>query len=252
MRIRTIKPEFWESESLSRVSREARLLFVGLFSCCDDHGRTRAHSRILASRLYPFDEDALSLLEGWLSELEAIGCIRRYMVDGETFLEIPKWLNHQKIDKPSKSKLPEYVPDSFTPREDSRGFAKNSLGTGIREQGSGNGIREQVSGMQGGCGKVREWNPNPTQLRLGSLFKRKPETRWSEKESKAFKAIGEIQESDLALIESYHAKSEYHRKDLLTLLNNWATELDRARNFKPTGHRPETNMIQETLIAKTL
>lgn len=148
MRIRTIKPEFWESESLSRVSREARLLFVGLFSCCDDHGRTRAHSRILASRLYPFDEDALSLLEGWLSELESIGCIRRYMVDGETFLEIPKWLNHQKIDKPSKSKLPEYVPDSFTPREDSRAFAKNSLGTGNREQGIGTGNREQ--GMEQG------------------------------------------------------------------------------------------------------
>jgi hypothetical protein len=145
MRIRTIKPEFWESESLSKVSREARLLFVGLFSCCDDHGRTRGNSRILASRLYPYDEDALSLLEGWLSELESIGCIRRYVVDGETFLDIPKWLSHQKIDKPSKSKLPEFVPGSRNDREDSRGFAKNSLGTGNREQGTGNGNTHKVS-----------------------------------------------------------------------------------------------------------
>ena len=143
MRIRTIKPEFWESESLSRVSREARLLFVGLFSCCDDHGRTRAHSRILASRLYPFDDDALSLIEGWLSELSAIGSVRLYEVEGERFLDIPKWLNHQKIDRPSKSKFPEFD-------ESSRVLAKCSLGTGNREQG-----QEQGTGMQGGCARVR-------------------------------------------------------------------------------------------------
>ena len=140
MRIRSIKPEFWESESLGRVSREARLLFIGLFSCCDDHGRARASSRLLASRLYPYDDDAFKRLPGWISELEKQGCIRLYQVDGESYLEIPKWLNHQKIDKPSASKLPPF--DSI--REDSRGFEKDSLGTGNREveqgeeQGTGN------------------------------------------------------------------------------------------------------------------
>lgn len=131
MRIRTIKPEFWESEHLGNVSRDARLLFVGLFSCCDDSGRTRAGSRLLASRLFPYDEDAFELLPGWLAELEAKGCIRVYEVEGETYLDIPKWLSHQKIDKPTASKLPEF-------REDSRGFAKNSLGLG-KGMGTGNG-----------------------------------------------------------------------------------------------------------------
>jgi hypothetical protein len=140
MRIRSIKPEFWESESLGRVSREARLLFIGLFSCCDDHGRARASSRLLASRLYPYDDDAFKKLPAWISELQQEGCIRLYQVEGETYLDIPKWLNHQKIDKPSASKLPPF--DSIP--EDSRGFEKNSLGTGNREveqgeeQGTGN------------------------------------------------------------------------------------------------------------------
>ncbi len=141
VRIRTIKPEFWESETLSRVSRDARLLFVGLFSSCDDSGRTRASSRLLASRLFPYDEDAGSLLDGWLSELEDAGCIRRYCVGGESFLDIPKWLSHQKIDKPSPSKIPEFV-------EDSRGVEKNSLGTGNREQGTGRGVAKDAPEVQ--------------------------------------------------------------------------------------------------------
>ena len=49
-RIRTIKPEFPQSESMGRVSRDARLLFVQLWCICDDHGRTRAASRMLADR----------------------------------------------------------------------------------------------------------------------------------------------------------------------------------------------------------
>ena len=133
MRIRSIKPEFWESESLGRVSREARLLFIGLFSCCDDVGRARASSRLLASRLYPYDDDAFKKLPGWISELQKQGCIRLYQVDGEAYLDIPKWQNHQKIDKPSASKLPSF--DDV--REDSRGFEKNSLGTGNREREQG-------------------------------------------------------------------------------------------------------------------
>ena len=141
MRIRSIKPEFWESESLGRVSREARLLFIGLFSCCDDHGRARASSRLLASRLYPYDDDAFKRLPSWISELEKQGCIRLYQVDGESYLEIPKWLNHQKIDKPSASKLPPF--ESI--REDSRGFEKDSLGTGNREVEQGTGNREGMA-----------------------------------------------------------------------------------------------------------
>lgn len=106
-RIRTIKPEFPQSESMGRVSRDARLLFVMLWPICDDHGRTRAASRMLASTLFPYDEDARALIGGWLDELERECCIRRYEVGGSAFLEICNWLTHQRIDKPSKPQFPE-------------------------------------------------------------------------------------------------------------------------------------------------
>lgn len=107
-RIRTIKPEFPQSESIGRLSRDARLLFIQLWTICDDSGRARAASRMLASLLYPYDSDAAKLMDRWLKELEDQGCIRRYAVEGSSYLEVSKWLTHQKIDRPSQSRLPSF------------------------------------------------------------------------------------------------------------------------------------------------
>lgn len=121
-RIRTVKPEFPISESMGRIGREARLLYVNLWTAVDDEGRTRGSSRMLASLLYPYDDDAPTLIDGWLGELEREGCVRRYEVDGSTYLDLPNWLKHQRIDKPSKSRLPAFEDGSRVvakPREDS-------------------------------------------------------------------------------------------------------------------------------------
>jgi hypothetical protein len=111
-RIRTIKPEFPQSESMGRVSREARLCFILVWTICDDSGRARASSRMLASLLYPYDEDAGKRIDGWLAELERENCIVRYEAEGNTYLEVRNWLNHQRIDKPSASKIPPFEESS--------------------------------------------------------------------------------------------------------------------------------------------
>jgi hypothetical protein len=121
-RIRTIKPEFPQSESMGRVSREARLCFILLFTLADDAGRLRGNSRMLASLLYPYDDDAKNHIDGWLNDLHSNGCIQRYEVEGDQYIQICKWLIHQKIDKPSPSKIPAPTEDSITfakPREHS-------------------------------------------------------------------------------------------------------------------------------------
>lgn len=121
-RIRSIKPEFPQSESMGRVSRESRLCFILLWTLADDAGRLRGNSRMLASLLYPYDDDAKELIDGWLSELSTEGCIARYEVQGTSYVQISQWLDHQKIDKPSASKLPEFGKPSrrlAKPRDDS-------------------------------------------------------------------------------------------------------------------------------------
>jgi hypothetical protein len=87
------------------------------------------------------------LMEGWLSELEHESHIRRYQADGDTYLEIANFLKHQKIDKPTPSKLPKFAENSPKP---TRTVAKNSLG------------REGIIGRdQGGEGDERASAPPP-------------------------------------------------------------------------------------------
>lgn len=145
-RIRTIKPEFPQSESMGRVSRDARLLFILIWTIVDDEGRARADSRMLARVLYPYDdgeEGAVKTsrvdIERWLAELEDQECVIRYEVDGNTYLQICNWLNHQKIDKPSRSKIPQFDESSrklSNPRERSSGDLDLDQGSG---SGSGSG-----------------------------------------------------------------------------------------------------------------
>jgi hypothetical protein len=106
-RIRTIKPEFPQSESMGRVSRDARLLFIQLWTLCDDEGRSRGDARLIKGLLYPYDELKFSQIDAWLDELERENCIVRYESDGSRYLAVCNWLNHQKIDRPSRSKIPE-------------------------------------------------------------------------------------------------------------------------------------------------
>jgi len=126
-RIRTIKPEFPQSESVGRLSRDARLLFVMLWTIVDDDGRARAASRLLANLLYPYDDDAKRHMDAWLTELEREGQIQLYENEGSRYLVIVKWLDHQKIDKPSKSRLPEPPSRTFeNPREASESIREPS------------------------------------------------------------------------------------------------------------------------------
>lgn len=141
-RIRTIKPEFPQSETVGNISREARLLFIQLWTICDDSGRTRAASRMLASLLYPYDDDARDLIPAWLEELDRAGCIRLYQVDGQHYLDIPKWLSHQKIDRPSASKFPGFDEGSRVLDEPSRKIAQDQgrdQGPGPEEEEAGAG-----------------------------------------------------------------------------------------------------------------
>lgn len=138
-RIRTIKPEFPQSESMGRVSRDARLAFIEMWTVADDSGRLRGNSRMLASILFPYDDDAPKLIDGWLDELEREQCILRYEADGQKYIQIVNFNTHQKIEKPSPSKLPSFDDDSVnTPRNLPEASRKMSLDQG-RDQGEDQG-----------------------------------------------------------------------------------------------------------------
>lgn len=148
MRIRTIKPEFWASESVGRLSRDARLLFIGFWSLADDSGRGRGALPTISGSLFPYDPDALKHLPKWISELEREGMVRIYKAaDGNTYFDIPKWLNHQKIEKPSAPKFPPFTEQSGSNRGVVGEGSPLDQGSGNREQGVDQGTG---SGAPGG------------------------------------------------------------------------------------------------------
>ncbi|MGV9427972.1 hypothetical protein ACWDO7_27240 [Streptomyces sp. NPDC003656] len=107
-RIRTIKPEAFTSESLAEVTVEAERTFFGLLTQADDHGRHRDNAAIIAGLLWPLRAEHTSVhVEDDLHQLANAGLICRYTgCDGRRYLHIVTWSAHQKIDKPSQSRLP--------------------------------------------------------------------------------------------------------------------------------------------------
>lgn len=89
--------------------------------------------------------------------------------------------------------------------------------------------------------------------RVGKLFNRREATAWSEKEIKALKSVEKLNttEDEILALEAYYTADmpsgkDYRRRDILTLLNNWNGEIDRAKAFKasPPPLEPRANPQQ--------
>lgn len=104
-RIRSIKPEFWTSEQVMECSPNARLLFIGLWNFCDDHGRHPASVKQLKALVFPADDFSAEDVRRMLDELAANGLLSFYTVDGKEYFLITGW-HHQRIDRPQAAKYP--------------------------------------------------------------------------------------------------------------------------------------------------
>ena len=61
-RIRTIKPEFWQSETIARMPFETRLLAIALLNYADDYGFFKSHPSLVKASCFPLD-DSLKIFE---------------------------------------------------------------------------------------------------------------------------------------------------------------------------------------------
>lgn len=108
-RIRSIKPEFWRSTTIARLSHRERLTFIALWSYVDDNGVGRDIPQIFAGECFALEPDpreALANVQRDLARLSEEGRITRYTVAGKPYLHITNWHEHQRIDKPNKPRYP--------------------------------------------------------------------------------------------------------------------------------------------------
>ncbi len=140
MRIRSIKPEFWPHETLSRLSDFTRLMAIALLNYADDEGYFYANPVLIRGSLFPFVDES-GRIRGAVGELSAIGYLRLGIDnEGREIGHIINFAKHQKGDKLKTSKLKELAvfPDqSGTPPRPVPDRSPLDQGSGIRDQGSG-------------------------------------------------------------------------------------------------------------------
>jgi hypothetical protein len=106
-RIRSVKPEFFTSETIAALTVQARLTFIGLWTYADDAGRAIDNPKLLKAAVWPLDDDVTAgQVAGHLDEFERANLICRYSVDGKRYLHIVNWDEHQQPKNPSKPKYP--------------------------------------------------------------------------------------------------------------------------------------------------
>ena len=106
-RKRMISPGIWESDSFSALTDFSKLVFISLISHADDEGRGKAKPAYIANITFPNDETRrVTDVKKALSEIALNMSIRFYEVDGNEYYVLTHWLDYQKIDKPTPSKLP--------------------------------------------------------------------------------------------------------------------------------------------------
>ena len=100
MRIRTIRPEFYQSESVGSMTWKTRLVFINLWSYVEDNGVNLDNPRLFRGQCMPYDDSVLDDIEDAFAELEQCGSIIRYERDGKRLLFVPGFEKWQSITRP--------------------------------------------------------------------------------------------------------------------------------------------------------
>ena len=95
-RIRTIKPEFWSSPGVAKMSPLARLTFIGMWNWADDAGRGTYNPRELMGFIFPNDEDmTVAEFRRLCAETRRYVAVVFFEVAGRHYYYIPSWKKHQ-------------------------------------------------------------------------------------------------------------------------------------------------------------
>lgn len=104
-RNRMIKPKFWDDTKIGRLTRDARLLYIGLWNFSDDIGIVIGDSVWLKSKIFPYDQIQIQQFEKWMNEFVINGFICLLSYKGERFIYLPNFTRHQVINKPNYGDL---------------------------------------------------------------------------------------------------------------------------------------------------
>jgi hypothetical protein len=106
-RKRMISPEFFTSHAINSLRIDAAMTFAGLWCYADDYGRAEDDVDLIKAAVWPRRRDqSINRIRQHLDDLEQRGLICRYTVNDFALLHCPSWSEHQKLNRPTPSKMP--------------------------------------------------------------------------------------------------------------------------------------------------
>lgn len=105
-RIRSLKPSFWTDARVCTLTRDQRLLLVGLISLADDEGRFVASPAAVAGYVFPQDQLPLRTVGRWIEVIGKSEIVDIYQLDGMTYGQFRNWSKHQRINRSTPSVYP--------------------------------------------------------------------------------------------------------------------------------------------------
>lgn len=209
----------------NRISIPARLVYVYLASKPDGW---KVLNDDVKKSLGIKDDSTLArywkelINAGWVTRKKCLpgenaGTYEYYLEDVPKTGNLPNMENSQKWDVSKDGKNPDYNnTDTFSNNEDLSNTENNPY-IPPKKETSILIISELVQ-------------------RINKLFHRRESTAWSPYEERKLKEVAKRSDvlDEMGEIEKlYNSDYPYRRRDISTFLNQWTTELDRARNYKP-------------------
>jgi len=106
-RNRIIKPDYWlDDEIAANFDPWGRLFYIGLWNHVEDCGIIPWNTTRLKAMIFPYDDLPDERLENYIIRLIEINKIIPYKISGRYYLWLRRFNEHQKIDRPSKSRHP--------------------------------------------------------------------------------------------------------------------------------------------------
>lgn len=224
-RIRYIKPEFFEDETVGALSVLARMLYIGLWCHLDRTGVAPLSPKVFKAKIFPFDDDVTAAKVAELVfELINCGRLSVFEHDGKKFIFCANFKKHQLFHKNEKAKYSfseEYILAQCKHRTETVLVPfehTKELVTGNGERVTGNG--QLVTG-NGSHGPSKD----------GAAPKEKPDTRsfivaYCEAYKTRYKTNPLVPDDQLGIVRSIvkaagNARAPDYAREYLSMTDGW-------------------------------
>jgi len=145
-RIRTVKPEFFQQEELAYCSPHARLLAIAVLQLCDANGVFRLVPMQVHAHAFPWEAEVN--IRALIGELEKVGYLETYTVDGKEYGYVDGFRRHQRLTGKEAQTGGYYPLKNEQSQED-----KHRENTGVSQGSTGEASGKHLGGQEQGTGE---------------------------------------------------------------------------------------------------